>query len=397
MTHALYAKQQYPQGQSHLAIGLNNMGGLLQAQGAYEQARDYYERALAIYQVRYPKERFPQGHADLASSLSRIGALLDLQGADGKARGYYEQALAMNEALYPKERYPQGHPDVASSLNNLGQLLEDQGDYAKARAYLERALAIRQSLYPKKRYPRGHRELATSLSNLGGWLYAQGRYGEAMPLVQQGADMQQGLADVLVAATSEAEALNYLAQLPLDRDAVISVCLHVPDSDEASYARVWDGKAAVARMLRRRRAELSRQAAADPAIRRVVNTWRDVRSQLARMLMATADGRDHPERLTRLQQLTTEKDRIERRLAEAIPDFLRRQALEVGPHNKLVEMLADHTVVLDLVKYIRIERAPPIDGDKGWSLTQSYIGYVLAKGRPVRGGSGPGHTDRRGG
>ena len=178
--------------------------------------------------------------------------------------------------------------------------------------------------------------------------------------------------------------MNYLAQLPLARDGLISVCLHVPDSDEANYARVWRGKAAVARMLQRRQAELFHQAAADPAARRDIETWRDVRGQLARLLLATADGRDHPERLARLQQLTAEKERLERQLAEAIPEFARHQALERSPHTKLVEVLPEHTVVLDLASYTRFEQDPQIKGKKGKRRTPSYIGFVLAKGRPVR-------------
>ena len=104
-------------------------------QGAYGEARGYYERALAMYQALYPKERYPQGHPDLALSLNNLGGVLKAQGAYGEARGYLERALAMYQALYPKERYPQGHPDLAGSLNNLGLLLQAQGAYGEARGY----------------------------------------------------------------------------------------------------------------------------------------------------------------------------------------------------------------------------------------------------------------------
>jgi len=290
----------------------------------------------------------------------------------------------MRQALYTKERYPQGHPDLALGLNNLGFVLQTQGAYGEARGYLERALAMRQALYAKERYPQGHPDLASSLNNLGFLLSFQSLYHEAKPFFQQGADMQQDLADILLAATSEAEAMNYLGTLPPDRDGLISVCLHVPESDEANYARVWRGKAAVARVLQRRQVELFHQAAADPRARRDIETLRDVRGQLARLLLPTADGRDHPERLTRLQQLAAEKERLERQLAEAIPEFARHRALEHSPHNKLVRALPEHTVVLDLASYTRFEQDPQIKGEKGEHRTPSYIGFVLARGRPVR-------------
>ena len=309
MRQALYPKVKYPQGHPDLANSLSSLGRLLNSQGAHGEARGYCERALAMRKALYPKERYPQGHPRLAISLNNLGAVLGAQGAFGEARGYYERALSMLEALYPKVKYPQGHPELAASLNNLRALLQDQGAYGEARGCFERALAMYEALYPKERYPQGHPHLAGSLNNLGALLYFQGTYSEARAFLQRGVDMQQGLTDILLATTSEAEAANYLAHLPLIQDLLISVCLHVPGSDGANYARVWRGKAAVVRMLERRQAELFRQAAANPAAHRDIESWHEVRRQLARLLLATADGRDHPERVTQLRQLTADKER----------------------------------------------------------------------------------------
>jgi CHAT domain-containing protein/Tfp pilus assembly protein PilF len=384
ITQTLYPKQQYPHGHPSLASSLNNLGVVLQHAGAYGEARGYFERVLAMVQALYPKELYPQGHADLARSLDAMGALLHQHGTYGEALGYFQRAHAMRQALYLKERFPRGHPELATSLNNIGDTLRAQGAYGEARGYLERALAMKQVLYSKERYPQGHADLANGLANMGSLLADHGLHGEAETLFQQAVDMQCDLAETLVAATSEAEALNYLAQLPPVRDGLISVCLHVLESDETSYAGVWRGKAAVARMLQRRQAELFHKAAALLATRRDIETWRGVRGQLARLLLATADGRDHPERLARLHELAADKERLERQLAGAIPEFTRRQALERTPHTKLVEALPEQTVVLDLANYTRLEQNPQIKRENGRRLTPSSIGFVLAKGRPVR-------------
>jgi CHAT domain-containing protein/tetratricopeptide (TPR) repeat protein len=431
MCHALYPRERYPHGHPHVAYCLNNLGSLLRAQGAYGEARAYLARALEINQGLYPKERYPQGHPDLAMNLATISALLHSHGAYGEARAYGERALAMRLALHPWKLYPQGHPELARVLSNLGHLLEEQGAYGEARVYSGQALAMKQALYSKERYSQGHPDLVASLNNLGVLLEHQGCYGEALgyfgralamsralylekgnphghpdlaislynlsgllngvgafgeakPFVQQGVDMQHGLAEILLAAYSEAEAMNYLATLPAALDLLVTVCLRVAGSEEAVYARVWRGKAGVARLLQRRQTELFHQAAADPAAHRDVEAWRDVRGRLARLLLATADGRDHPDRLARLQQLTADKERLERQLAEAIPVFARHQALERSPHTKLVEVIPEHTVVLDLTGFTRFEQDPQIKGKKGKRQTPSYIGFVLAKGRPVR-------------
>ncbi len=40
-----------------------------------------------MHEALYPKERYPHGHPDLATSLNNLGVLLQDQGAYGGARG----------------------------------------------------------------------------------------------------------------------------------------------------------------------------------------------------------------------------------------------------------------------------------------------------------------------
>jgi tetratricopeptide (TPR) repeat protein/CHAT domain-containing protein len=381
MNQVIYPTRRYPKGHPELARSLDNLGVVLEAQGIYAESRDYRERSRAMIEGFYPKEQYPKGHPELARSLIGLGSLLEARGDSGEAGRTYERALAMNQDIYPKEQYPNGHPDMIRCLKELGFLVQAQGNPGAARAYLERALKINRSVYPKDLYPQGHPELAHSLKDLGELLSDQGAYDEALPVIEQAADMLQGFSDILLTTVSEAEAMNYLAQLPMVRDGLISTSLHVPESDSAAYARVWSSKAAVSRILRRRQAALVRRTGIDPATRRKIEGWRDTRSQLARLLLATADGRDHPERLRRLQQLGTEKERLERELAEALPDFARSETVEHSAHTRLVEAIPEGTVVLDLVHFTRFE---PGVGKPGDRRTPGYVGFVLARGRPVR-------------
>src|SRR5262249_11875161 len=192
-------------------------------------------------------------------------------------------------ALYPKERYPLGHPLLAPSFNSLGGLLRAQGNYEEARQYYERALEMLRGLYPQARYPQGHPYLAFGLSNMGDLLQTEGKYTEAWPFLIQAADIAHDLAEVFLAATSEAEALDYMAQLPKVRNNLISTSLHLPESSEAAYARVWRGKAAVARTLQHRQAVLVDLAKNDPATRQTLEAWQQCRRQLARLLRAPAN------------------------------------------------------------------------------------------------------------
>jgi tetratricopeptide (TPR) repeat protein len=380
----LYPKEDYPDGQVDVAESLNAIGFLLQAQGSYDEAREYYGRALAMRESIYPKDRYPQGHPDLAGSLNNLGYLVHAQGSYGEARAYYERSLAICESLYPKDRNPQGHPDLADGLDNLGALLDAQGSYGEARGYHERALAMYSSLYPRDRYPQGHPDLVNSLNNLGFLLLAQGSYGEAAVLLRQATDMQHALLRDLLPATSEAEAMSFLAILPLSRDNLVSVSLRLPASDDETYRRIWSGKSALTQILHDRQAATLGRVGTDPALQRTVTAWREARSRLARLILATADGREHPERLAMIKELGSDKERLERELAAAMPEFARKRAMEQSHHDDLVKVLPQGTAVLDLLRFTRFEQDPQVKGKKGERWTPRYVGFVLSKGQPVR-------------
>jgi CHAT domain-containing protein/tetratricopeptide (TPR) repeat protein len=332
----------------------------------------------------FPKDRYPGGHPALATSLNDLGLLLTNEGDYGGARGYYERALAMNEALFPEDRYPRGHPQLAVSLSGLGQLLADRGDYDGARGYLERAQAMNEALFPEDRYPGGHPFLALSLHNLGYLLYFEGQLTAALPLLQRAVDITQDGAELILDVSSEAESYDYLASLPGSIHGLLSVSCRVPGQVEATYARVWRDKAAVARALRRRQAALIGRAGDKADTRHALDSWRDARRQIARLVLATSVGRDDPGRDQRLRSLTAEKERLERDLAAELTEFAREQALARSRHTRLIELLPAGTIVLDLVAFYRLERDPKIRGEKGWRLTPSYVGFVLVKGQPVR-------------
>jgi CHAT domain-containing protein/Tfp pilus assembly protein PilF len=376
MFQALHPKDQLPRGDPDLATSLNNLGVLLHKQGEYAAARDYFQQALTMRRALYP-----QGHPYLASSLGNLGLLLRGQGDNPGARDYLLQALAMCQTLYPKEKAPDGHPYLATSLSNVAALLRDQGDNAGARDYLQQALAMHQALYPKEKYPHGHPERAQTLNNLGVLLYAQGDYPGALAYSRQALDMYQGLAEILLATVSEAEALNYLAALPLTRDTLLSVFRHVPASDAACYAHVWRSKGTILRILRSRQQALRQLT--DPESRDLWEQLVQTRRGLAGLILSPP--RDREAHLKRLQDLTKRKEELERQLAERSTAFRRAQELERSSPSDLVQKLPSGSVFIDLLRYIRFEQDPQVPGKKGEKWTVSYMAFVLRPDQaPVR-------------
>ena len=153
-----------------VALSLNNLAGLSQAQGRYGDAEPRYQRALAIREKALGPE-----HPDVALSLNNLAVLSHDQGRYAEAEPLHQRALAIREkALGPE------HPDVALSLNNLAELSHVQGRYAEAEPLHQRALAIREkALGPE------HPDVALSLNNLAELSHVQGRYAEAEPRFQR--------------------------------------------------------------------------------------------------------------------------------------------------------------------------------------------------------------------
>ena len=69
-------------------------------------------------------------HADVVQSYYNLAIVLDHQGDLKEAKQYYERALAIREQTFGSQ-----HPDLASSYNNLANVLRDQGDLKEAKEY----------------------------------------------------------------------------------------------------------------------------------------------------------------------------------------------------------------------------------------------------------------------
>jgi CHAT domain-containing protein len=380
MYERLHPKEKNPEGHPHLAISLNNLGFLLQEQREYARALPFYEKALAMQERLYPKDKYPHGHPDLAGSLNNLGALLANQGKFAKALPYHEKALAAYERLYPKDKYPHGHPHLARSLNNLGVLLHEQGEYAKALPYYEKALAMTERLYPKDKYPHGHPDLARSLDNLGFLLHHQGEYAKALPYCEKALTTYECLADAFLTTASEAEALNHLAGLPFTRDGYLSVCRHLPNTEDDSYYHIWRGKGAVARVMERRHQALA--LTDDPTCRDLARELIETRQTLARLLL-TPPGSQFDSQ-GRVQKLTEKKEDLERQLARTLPVFKELQDRDRLAHANLLKKLPARTAFIDFLCYYHTEQDRKVPGKAGEKWTASYLAFVLRPGQPVR-------------
>jgi CHAT domain-containing protein len=372
----LYPPARFPDGHRELAISLNNLGYLFHARGELARAEPLYRDALAMRQKLYPPARFPDGHRDLAFSFTCLGSLLEARGELVEAEREYRAALAMRQKLYPPARLPDGHPDLALSLNNLAGVLRARGELARAEPLCRDALAMWRKLYPPASYPDGHPDLAASINNLGSLLYARGELARAEPLYREALATYQRVLNALLAGSAEAEALNFLALLPLTRDGYLSLTRKLPDKNSSAYHVVWHAKGAVTQMLQQRR--LTLLAAKDQATRDLAEELTVTRQALASLLRPGAAGR--PERV---RELSDQKEKLEKQLADRLPLCQGlKERLQRGPAD-LVPLLPPGAVFCDLVRYWQIDHDAKVPGIKGKRWTLCYVAFVLARGQPI--------------
>ena len=139
-------------GMENTARLLNQLGTYSQGRAELDQAKDYFERALAIFEKVHGPE-----HATVATLANNIGQILQAQGDLAGALKWTKRALAIDEKVYGPE-----HPDVATDANNIGQILQAQGDLAGALEWAKRALAIGEKVYGPE-----HPTVAIRANNIG--------------------------------------------------------------------------------------------------------------------------------------------------------------------------------------------------------------------------------------
>jgi tetratricopeptide (TPR) repeat protein/CHAT domain-containing protein len=379
----LFPKEEYPHGHPYLAVGLSNVAAILQQLGNYDLAEQRFEEAL-----RMRREAFPgQLHPEVAASLNHLALLKAAQQDHAAAIDYARQALEMRRGIYPPETYPLGHSQLLISTSNLAHVLNAAGQNAEALKLLKNAVDMARRLYPPEVYPYGHRQLAVAENNLGFTLLDCGRRPEAQAALTRALDMFLREIETLAGAASEVEALNLLAALPGTLDGLLSATHDRPEETAAEvYARVWQRRGAIGRIVARRQQAVLSLPAGKP--RQVFEELQQTRRNLARLMFAPADA--DPQRLAArrktLADLSQRKEKLERSLAAELPTWQATALAQPPRHTELLQKLPQHVAVVDLLHYVWFQ---PVGAPA--KPTRSYAAFVLLHSpRTDRAASGPG-------
>lgn len=182
------AEAQHAQDAATEARALTLWGQVLEHQGAYHEARTYFEQALTLYRAL----DYRRGEAN---NLSRLSSLERYLGNRVMARDYALQALRLRQAMGDRA-------SEATSLTNLALIATELGDSEAARTYRQEALTIARAIGDRA----GE---ALSLNTMGLGYYLQGDYGHAQRSLQQALRLHQAMG----ARLREAECQNILGAM----------------------------------------------------------------------------------------------------------------------------------------------------------------------------------------
>jgi predicted ATPase/class 3 adenylate cyclase len=163
----------------------------------YAQAQAAVERALHAAEAQAGRAPAPR-----AQCLAQLGLIARRQGDYEQAREWYARAL---DPFENDEAYPLEETDAyALALNGLGIIHRQQGDYAGAVACYEQALAL-------ARQARNRKREADALCGLGATAYYQRQFAEEVHYYEEAVRIQRTIGD----RAGEAISLFSLAQVQI--------------------------------------------------------------------------------------------------------------------------------------------------------------------------------------
>jgi tetratricopeptide (TPR) repeat protein len=175
-----------------IAIGLHNIGFMLDNLCHYSEAEPFYQEALDIYKAL---EKVLPGKfiADVASMLNNLAILHWNTNRFNEAEKEYDEALKIYRELAGDN--PDAYmPDVAMTLNNLAILHRNTNLYDEAEKEYDEALKIRREL--AKKNPDAYMpNVATTLNNLANLHCDTNRYAEAEEEFDEALKIYRGLAE----------------------------------------------------------------------------------------------------------------------------------------------------------------------------------------------------------
>lgn len=389
----------------YVADTLFELAQIYEQQGAYDKSESLLNQALAIRESILGAQ-----HAEVGTALNRLAMHYRARSEYAKALRLQERALAVFELSLGSE-----HLLVADALHNLGMLQVSLGNLARAETLLLQAKRLRE-----KGLGTDHPEVASIRVELGGLAALAGRYEEAQLTITEALRLQERVigpnhpdfaetlrqaavvmavrGDTTTAVThlnravvltegrlrrealsfSESRLLSFLSKLHAQEEQIYSLLQTSPKNPELLHL-------ALATSLLRKGRSVDLTARTSQAIysslseadRTRFNELRAIRSRVADLSYASAEGRRRADAHQPLLQLEERAEALESVLASRSAALLAHTQAP-GPAEIVAEVTRSLPPDGALIEVVTALKPPLMKGMAGAGPhSASYIALVL--------------------
>ncbi|HVJ17523.1 MAG TPA: CHAT domain-containing protein [Polyangiaceae bacterium] len=340
---------------------LRGLALLAEAQGKYDDASQYYARAMKLSDALGTDS--PEVFEDMSGAMrSYLGGLAG-------------DAWSARHALETTEKkFGQNHPLVAKALLTVARGYSREPTTAEG--FVTRALTIQE-----RALGASHPDLATTLSALAAIYEASGRSARAVESRARAAEIREENLGLLLSVGSEAQKRLYMSTLEDETNATISLHALRAAKDPAA------ARLALVTVLRRKGRVLDAMVDALSSLRRrlgpndqaVLDELKRVRAQLATLVIRGPGVLDPQAHRTLIEKLEAQSQALESRLGEdsGLSAVLERATLE-----KVQGAIPGDAALIEFVSYRPLELdSGSADGSFG---APHYAAYVLkSNGQPA--------------
>jgi CHAT domain-containing protein/Tfp pilus assembly protein PilF len=349
-----------------VAVSLSNLAILHDRLGDRKTARRFIERALAI-----DRQTLGPGHPYLATDLNILGLLHYADGQYGSALPHLEEAQAIQIAAFGES-----HPAVAQTRHNLSAVHQALGNLEKAEELQLKALATKKDVFGPN-----HPTVALSLTRLG-LLRAAGHQPEAAhQLFKQAEEIDYLLLDQVIGFATADQKLKFLSLMSSSIDLPLNL-VNQYLADQPSARRdafdLWLNRKGLI-LESQRQYQQTLLGTDSPQALDTFRTLAEVRSRLARLVLAGPGDLPPQSYQTALLQLQIQKEKLETVLGRLSQAYARLQQDRRTDTMLLVEKLPPKSA---LVEFARIQTFDFSKGDpnQGWQ-DHHYLALVLNPAR----------------
>jgi tetratricopeptide (TPR) repeat protein len=159
-------------GKDHIssANNIHCIARMYSEKGQYEEALEYGQRALRIQEEAHGKD-----HISSAGTICYIAKVYSAKGQSEEAMDYYQRCLRIQEEAHSKD-----HISNASTIGKIASVCRKKGQYEEALEYYQRCLQIEEEAHGEN-----HISSARTIDKIASEYSNKGQYEEALEYYQR--------------------------------------------------------------------------------------------------------------------------------------------------------------------------------------------------------------------